>query len=148
MKNSALPAPPRTIANRRVQASQASPVGSATRTRIADRHRLALLRKWVNELHDQHGFSFETLAEHTWRGKSKYGYFQSIAAGKHLGPKPQIRPVEQDYIELGTIVKTVRTYGRLSDELFTSAMNVVKANADLNHAVAAFLEVAGKRAAK
>lgn len=148
MKLSATPANPKKPTRIRVQTSQTSAVSSATRTRIEDRHRLVLLRKWVNELHDTHGFSFESLADHTWRGKSKYGYFQSIAAGKHLGSKPQIRPVEQDYIEVGTIVKTVRTFGRLSEELFTGAMNVVKANADLNHAVAAFLEVAGKRAAK
>jgi hypothetical protein len=149
LKNSS--APPVTK-NRRSQthlrSSQKSPATPVLRDRIESRAHLVSLRKWVNELRDVHKFSLERIASHTWRGAKAYGYFQSIAAGDHLGPTPKVRPTYQDYNDVQVIIKTARQYRDTDDALFAAAMNVVRCNSELTGAVSHLLDISRKRADK
>lgn len=116
--------------------------------RVTARTHLASMAKWVNELHDKFGFTYQTIGELTWRGKASYGYWQSVATRQHMTDRPKVRPCMQDYHDVEVAVKTARLFGAMNAALFAAAMDVTRARAGLDGAVGRFLEVARKRTGK
>lgn len=113
--------------------------------RIDARAQLVSLRKWVNELRDKFGFTYERIAGHTWRQAKSYGYWQSIANNQHIGEGARVRPCWQDYHDMRVIITTARQYGSSDKEVFAAAMEVVRAQAVLSAATVKFLAVVRKR---
>lgn len=93
-----------------VHARQNVSVASGSCTRISDRKRLTDLWKWVTRLHDERGWSFRKMAEHTTRGKGSHGYWQAIYTRAHMEAKPRIRPCEYDWADLRLLDKVSTSY--------------------------------------
>lgn len=118
------------------------------RDNLGDRKRLTDLWKWVTRLHDERGWSFRKMAEHTTRGKGSHGYWQSIYQRDHMAKRPRIRPCEYDWHDLRLIDKVSGSYADTDGALLNALLRFDAAHAELSAASVAMVGLAKKLSGK
>lgn len=105
--------------------------------RLADRDKLRDMRAWADEL--SRTLSFRDMARYLCRGDRAYGYWQSVARGKHLAKPPQIRPTWEDYHSLKQLRAVAMRYAAADKRHRDRAFEIMRALATLQKAVTDFV---------
>jgi len=121
-------------------------VAAGSCARITDRKRLTDLWKWVTRLHDERGWSFRKIAEHTTRGKGSHGYWQSVYTRVHLDKRPRIRPCEYDWADLRLLDRVSTSYANSNEALLNALLRFDAAHAELSAASVAMVQLVQKLA--
>lgn len=116
--------------------------------RITDRAQLLRLRDLVRELNEKHDKPFRWIAKVTWRGESKFSYWQQVARGAHLKTQNAIRPRRIDLLNLESVLAIVRETARAQTELAILLDEFLEARAVSDQKLVALVLKSARRARK
>lgn len=124
-----------------LHARQNTSVTAGSCARIMDRKRLTDLWKWVTRLHDERGWSFRKIAEHTTRGKGSHGYWQNVYTRAHMDKRPRIRPCEYDWHDLRLLDRVSTSYADTEGAILNAMLRFDAAHSELSAASVAMVEI-------